>query len=58
MFKKSGAKPTGTIEEVGHYNGDKKPKVEAGQGQTPDMSRIDWKKVGKKDDASSGSKGS
>jgi hypothetical protein len=57
MMKKQGTKPTGTIEEVGHYTGDKKPKVEAGQGSTPDLKNIDWKKVGSKNDAGSGSKG-
>jgi hypothetical protein len=58
MMKKTGIKPTGKIEEVGHYNGDKKPGVEASQGGKPDLRNIDWEKAGKKNDSGSGSKGS
>lgn len=58
MLKKTGVKPTGKIEEVGHYSG-AKPKVEASEGsQRPNLDNIDWQKVGKKNDAGSSPKGS
>jgi hypothetical protein len=58
MLKKTGVKPTGKIEEVGHYTGDNKPKVEASEGsQKPNLDNIDWQKVGNKNDAGSSSQG-